>query len=299
MSPAPTRERLGSYSVSPKLWVKGTDGTLTSNKDKTPKDTPAEAPKDADDNAEVIGVAEPVESEDTDRTTAAEEELAEGLAELEEIELELPPVFERFLQHLRERDPGLDGLEPPAKDGDIEEAEERLGISFPPLFQQFLNNWNGGTAHEICIYGVGTHDEFDIVDFNERARREDLPSEFVGFASTIAGDIFCFHRDEEQGEGEFLITLYDIENGQVLEAAQSFAEWLDGLPFLEADEEELHQPQPMSIEEWEAFLERERANLRRLAKTPAREIFMPDPEAIRAELGNKIPVDPRHLKPKA
>jgi hypothetical protein len=54
----------------------------------------------------------------------------------------------------------------------------------------------------------------------------------------------------------------------------------------------------MSVDEWEEFLKREREKLRRLSKTPARDIPMPDPETARQDLGGKIPVDPRHLKPK-
>ena len=46
------------------------------------------------------------------------------------------------------------------------------------------------------------------------------------------------------------------------------------------------------------FLRRERAKLRRLSQTPAREMTMPDPEEVRADLAGKIPVDPRHLKPR-
>ena len=55
----------------------------------------------------------------------------------------------------------------------------------------------------------------------------------------------------------------------------------------------------MTVEEWEGFLIRERAKLRRLSETPARELTMPDPEKVRADLDGKIPVDPRHLKPRS
>ena len=69
------------------------------------------------------------------------------------------------------------------------------------------------------------------------------------------------------------------------------------LPTLEQELAEARGPQPMTVEEWEAFVARERAKLRTLSKTPARELPMPDPETSRQDLGGKIPVDPRHLKP--
>ena len=211
---------------------------------------------------------------------------------------ELPPAFERFVASLSTNDEGeVEGLEPPASKGDVLAAEKRLAFSLPEDFRDFLSYWNGGSVHEVCIYGVGTEDEFDIVEFNKSAHSEDFPKEFVAFASTVVGDIFCFQRDSSE-EGEAPVFLYDAENGTAVETAESFLDWLEHLPSMEQDISDAQQPQPMSVEEWESFLERERAKLRKLSKTPAKDLFMPDPDAIRAELKNKIPVDPRHLKPK-
>ncbi|MDF1667003.1 MAG: SMI1/KNR4 family protein [Planctomycetota bacterium] len=211
---------------------------------------------------------------------------------------ELPPAFERFVTSLSTNDDGeVEGLEPPATKGDILAAEKRLAFSLPEDFRDFLSYWNGGSVHEVCIYGVGTEDEFDIVEFNKRSHSEDFPKEFIAFASTVVGDIFCFQRDWGDDE-DVPVFLYDAENGTAVETAESFLDWLDSLPSMEKDISDAQQPQPMSIEEWESFLSRERAKLRKLSKTPAKDLFMPDPDAIRAELKNKIPVDPRHLKPK-
>lgn len=211
---------------------------------------------------------------------------------------ELPPAFERFVTSLSTNDDGeVEGLEPPASKGDILAAEKRLAFSLPEDFRDFLSYWNGGSVHEVCIYGVGTEDEFDIVEFNKRSHSEDFPKEFIAFASTVVGDIFCFQRDWGEDE-DVPVFLYDAENGTAVETAESFLDWLDSLPSMEKDISDAQQPQPMSIEEWESFLSRERAKLRKLSKTPAKDLFMPDPDAIRAELKNKIPVDPRHLKPK-
>lgn len=211
---------------------------------------------------------------------------------------ELPPAFERFVASLSTNEDGeVEGLEPPASKGDILAAEKRLAFSLPEDFRDFLSYWNGGSVHEVCIYGVGTEDEFDIVEFNKRSHSEDFPKEFIAFASTVVGDIFCFQRDWGDEE-DVPVFLYDAENGTAVETAESFLDWLDNLPSMEQDISDAQQPQPMSIEEWESFLSRERAKLRKLSKTPAKDLFMPDPDAIRAELKNKIPVDPRHLKPK-
>lgn len=210
----------------------------------------------------------------------------------------IPAEFDEFVTVLREKDPDLEGLEPPADEVSIAAAETSLGITFPPLFRSFLKFCNGGSAHEICIYGVGTNDEFDLVGFNDRAHRDELPGELVGFASTIVGDVFCFRTDQPDSDGDMAILLFDIETGQAVEVSPNFRDWLDRLPTLEQEVAAAQQPQPMTVDEWESFVKREREKLRKLSKTPASELYMPDPDEVRAELGNKIPVDPRHLRPK-
>src|SRR5207248_2856552 len=99
-------------------------------------------------------------------------------------------------------------------------------------------------------------------------------------------------------DGEAPVVLIDIEEGRQIDAATSLLDWLQKLPTLEQELAEARGPQPMSVEEWEAFVARERAKLRVLSKTPARDLPMPDPETSRQDLGGKIPVDPRHLKPR-
>jgi hypothetical protein len=206
--------------------------------------------------------------------------------------------FASFLATLKERDPELSNLEKPAKQKDIEEAESKLATTLPPLFKSFLIRWNGGTAHDTCIYGVGTNDEFDLVDLNVRARTDDLPDHLVGFAATVQGEIYCFDSSRKRDNGESPVVLVDAEEARQFEAALDFADWLEKLPNLEQELADARGPQPMSVDEWEEFLKREREKLRRLSKTPARDIPMPDPETARQDLGGKIPVDPRHLKPK-
>ena len=206
--------------------------------------------------------------------------------------------FAAFVSALKEKDPELANLEKAAKPRDVDEAETRLACPLPPLFKSFLLRWNGGTAHETCIYGVGTGDEFDLVDLNVRARADDLPEHLVGFAATVQGEIYCFDTSRKRENGESPVVLVDADEGRQYEAAADFAEWLEKLPNLEQELADQRGPQPMTVEEWEDFLKREREKLRRLSKTPARDLPVPDPETARQDLGGKIPVDPRHLKPK-
>ncbi len=206
--------------------------------------------------------------------------------------------FASFVTALKEKDPDLSNLETPAKKEEIDAAEAELGTTFPPLFRRFLMRWNGGTAHDTCIYGVGTNDDFDLVELNERGRADDLPKHLIGFAATIQGEIYCFDTSKRGQSGDTPVVLLDADGGKHFEAAQGFIEFLEKLPTLEQSLADARGPQPMTVEEWEAFLRREREKLRRLSKTPARDIPMPDPETSRADLGGKIPVDPRHLKPK-
>lgn len=211
---------------------------------------------------------------------------------------ETPDPFAEFVAALKEKDPELSSLEKPARKDAVEQAETSLKLKLPPLFKTFLLRWNGGTAHEACIYGVGTGDEFDLVELNERARADDLPDHLLAFAATIQGEIYCFDLSRIEADGEAPVALIDIEEGRQIDAAPSFTEWLKKLPTLEQELAEARGPQPMSVEEWEAFVARERAKLRQLSKTPARDLPMPDPETSRQDLGGKIPVDPRHLKPR-
>ncbi|MBI3726648.1 SMI1/KNR4 family protein [bacterium] len=206
--------------------------------------------------------------------------------------------FASFVSVLKEKDPELSNLETPARKEEIDAAESELGAAFPPLFRRFLLRWNGGTAHDTCIYGVGTGDDFDLVELNERGRSDDLPKHLIGFAATIQGEIYCFDTSKKEKSGDSPVVLLDADGGKHYEAASSFADFLEKLPGLEQALADARGPQPMSVEEWEAFLQREREKLRRLSKTPARDMPMPDPETSRADLGGKIPVDPRHLKPK-
>jgi len=203
-----------------------------------------------------------------------------------------------FKDALSRTENGLDGLEAPAKPEALAAAEKVLGLAFPPAWRRFLLTHNGGGAYETSIYGVGTDDGFDVAVLNLRAREDDLPEHLLAFAATVQGDVYCFDTQRAGEDGEAPVVLLDVEEGQLVPVAASFLEWLERLPRLETEVAESRGPQPMSIPEWEAFVLREREKLRRLSKTPARDLPMPDPERVRGDLGGKIPVDPRHLKPK-
>jgi hypothetical protein len=207
-------------------------------------------------------------------------------------------ALDAFAEAVKVLDPKLAGLEEAGTVEKLDAAETELDIKLPPSYRSFLLRWNGGNAHETSIYGVASSDSYDLVVLNKRGREEGLPKHLVGFAATITGDVYCFNTSQGDDADEFPISLIDVEEGQVIPACDSFLEWLERLPNLEQELAEARGPQPMTVEEWEAFVERERVKLRRLSKTPARDLTMPDPELVRADLNGKIPVDPRHLKPR-
>lgn len=203
-----------------------------------------------------------------------------------------------FEAGLEEHGANPDGLDPPAKPEHMDAAEAALGVKLPPAFRTFLRHHNGGSVYDTSLYGVGTDDGFDLAVLNLRAREDDLPEHLVAFAATSQGDVYCFDTSRQDPQQDCPVVLLDVDEGQVVHVAQGFVEWLERLPALEQELTESRGPQPMSISEWESFLTRERAKLRKLSQTPARDLTMPDPEKVRADLGGKIPVDPRHLKPK-
>lgn len=201
-------------------------------------------------------------------------------------------------------EPDLYDLRPAASEEQVSTAEEVLGTKLPPSFRAFLLAHNGGSAWETSIYGVGCEEDddehYDLGVLNLRGRQEGLPEHLVGFAATLSGDVWCFDVSErEEDEDEVPVVLIDVQQGQVIPAASGFVTFLARLPDLEQELAEQRGPHPMTVEEWEDFLTRERAKLRKLSQTPARELRMPDPEEVRSELAGKIPVDPRHLKPKS
>lgn len=207
-------------------------------------------------------------------------------------------VFDAFAEALRITDADLEGLEDPAGEEQIAGAEAALDIKLPASYRSFLLKWNGGSGFDTSLYGVACEDGYDLALLNQRGRQEGLPEHLIGFAATVTGDVYCFDtRDREAGD-EYPVSLIDVQQGQVIEACLDFVDWLERLPNLEQELSDKRGPQPMTIEEWEEFLRRERAKLRRLSQTPAREMTMPDPEEVRADLAGKIPVDPRHLKPR-
>jgi hypothetical protein len=225
----------------------------------------------------------------------SEDEVQEASSEAED-ELESP--FSAFEAELRQIDPELDGLLGPADEPAIKAAEAELETTLPPGFKSFLAHYNGGNAYDTTIFGVGGEDDLDLTRVNLRDREEGLPEHLVAFAVTVSGDLYCFDTSQQDGEGEAPVVLLDPEDGTLMTVSSSYEAWLGRLPRLEAELAEARGPQPMSVDEWEDFLNRERAKLRKLSQTPARDLSMPDPEKIRSDLGGKIPVDPRHLKPR-
>jgi len=226
----------------------------------------------------------------------SEDEVQEASPEATD-DLEDSP-FTAFEAELREIDPELDGLLGPADEPAIKAAEDELGLTLPPGYKTFLAFYNGGNAYETTLFGVGGEDDLDLARVNLRDREEGLPEHLVAFAVTVSGDLYCFDTSQQDAKGEAPVVLLGPEDGTLMTVSSSFEAWLSRLPRLEAELAEARGPQPMSVDEWEEFLNRERAKLRKLSQTPARELTMPDPEKIRADLGGKIPVDPRHLKPR-
>lgn len=205
-------------------------------------------------------------------------------------------TIDAFLAQLRESESEFDELLPPVDPGQLTATEEALAVALPPSFKRFLESHNGGCAYDTSIYSVAGEQGYDLTQLNLKGREDGFPDHLIGFAATLQGDVYVFDSSAEVQDAEWPVGLVDVKAGELIPATHSFLEWLERLPTLETELTEERGPQPMTVEEWEAFLVRERAKLRRLSKTPAREMTMPDPEVVRAELGGKIPVDPRHLK---
>ncbi len=187
-------------------------------------------------------------------------------------------------------------LKAPASQAQIAEAEALMQSSLPGCYQSFLLRWNGGLVSNTQLFGIAQGEGGDLVKANTEDRPDGLPPHLICFAASL-GALYCFDTSQAEEDGECPVLLIELQQGQVIPWRDSFGEWLDGILMQERELNERRGPQPMTLEEWESFLSRERAKLRRLSKTPASELSMPDPEEVRADLEGKIPVNPMHLKP--
>ena len=115
--------------------------------------------------------------------------------------------FAEFVAVLKEKDPELSSLEKPARTEAVDQAEGTPQEQAPAALSHLPVRWNGGTAHEACIYGVGTGDEFDLVELNHPARADDLPEHLLGFAATVQGEIYCFDLSRLEAEGDSPVVL--------------------------------------------------------------------------------------------
>jgi hypothetical protein len=118
----------------------------------------------------------------------------------------------------------------------IQDAERKLGIQFPPSFLRFLREagdcqlpfwqtyWIGGAA-------LGWR---NIVAANEAERDTDvpLPSFLVAFHNNGCGDQLCFDTRQRSPDGEHPIVFWDHEStvaenlADLYVVADDFAEWL-------------------------------------------------------------------------
>jgi len=151
--------------------------------------------------------------------------------------------FENFEANLREVDPELDGLEPPATAEAVDAVETQLSIKLPPSFSLWLQHYNGGTLYNTTIYGIEADDDFDLAEVNLRDRDEGLPTHLVAFANALSGDVYCFDTSLADDAGEAPVFLLDPEEGTLASVAASFNSWLERLPRLEAELAEVRGPQ--------------------------------------------------------
>lgn len=125
---------------------------------------------------------------------------------------------------------------PPPSLQQIRDAEQKLGIQFPPSFLRFLQEAGDCQLPFWETYWVG--DDLlrwrNIVAANEAERNTDvpLPRFLVAFHNNGCGDQLCFDTRQRSPEGEYSIVFWDHE-ATVEEnlaglpvVAAGFAEWL-------------------------------------------------------------------------
>ena len=110
-----------------------------------------------------------------------------------------------------ERTPGRSRFAGARAESLITAAEERLGLKFPPIYQEFLLRLGAGNFGSREFYGV-IDDDFDdsaIPDgiwYTLNERNDGLPPELVVVGATGDGGLYCLDMGEA---GEAPVVIYE------------------------------------------------------------------------------------------
>lgn len=118
-----------------------------------------------------------------------------------------------------------------ATDGEIELAEQALGILLPSSYKSFLRDFGwGGVGHwELFGVGTGVPSEVDLVDIalSERTEATPLtPEHLVPVMNDGGGNLFCLDTARTLDD-DCPVVLHDHELDEISDVSDSFLAWLN------------------------------------------------------------------------
>lgn len=101
-----------------------------------------------------------------------------------------------------------------ASERQIEAAQKRLQVRFPPSYQQFLRHFNGGEFPFARMYRIsrGGGGFFDLVESMEMASAHFAPfreRELLLFGDDYSGNHYCFDLTRPNRRGECPVVFWD------------------------------------------------------------------------------------------
>lgn len=154
----------------------------------------------------------------------------------------------------------LERTGPPLSAQDLEEFEERVGVTLPDEYRQFLLTVNGGWAttdfhHPLtadgdfgidCLYGIGIEDEYRSMERSLEAYEGRYPSEFLPVGEDPGGNLVLIQwRGDDVGSIHFWDHEEEADEDEpathrnLTRISDGFAAYLEELEPYELPEEDL------------------------------------------------------------
>ena len=126
----------------------------------------------------------------------------------------------------------------------VQDAEARLGGSFPPDFVEFLRTTGWAEAYGSPLFGLGHSDEnYDVVAVTLAERRDGwVPPDAVVVYNDGAGNLSFFRLSETAAARGEPVPIYVMVHDEAPEdrievEGRSYDDWLEGLYAEDADDD--------------------------------------------------------------
>ncbi len=122
----------------------------------------------------------------------------------------------------------------PVSEPTIADAEQQLGIRFPPQYRSFISTFGCGGVDSEEFIGLGGPDYLHIVKLTLRLRdrMNSLPVSLLPVRGDGFGNYDCLDTSQPTSEGEYAIVQWNHEAGksqELVRLADSFDQWFESI----------------------------------------------------------------------